>query len=467
MKGKLRTQLSLGFAIIILITVALISLVSTLLITREFENYMAKQQAEYAEELAVGLAMQYSEETGWNVDYIHGMGMYALNDGYSIKVVDGDNRLVWDAENHDMEMEYCPDMGYCHNIIQKMEERKDKLSEGGGQSVTKTCDMERNGTVIGRAEITYYTPYYYNENAFDFVKSLNIILLVIGAISVVAAACVGIIFAKKITSPIVNVTRTADQISSGNYSVRVEEKTGTAELKELSSSINNMAEKIDRQEIIRKQLTSDVAHELRTPLANVSAQLELITEGVAEPSAERLKGISEEIERLSSLVGELEKLRQIENNALEKREFDLLQVAKSSANVFDAEIKRHNLTCAVCGDSQMIFADEGKIRQVITNLMSNAVKYSPEGGAIEIAVRDGGKNAILSVKDNGIGIPEAERELIFERFYRTDKSRNRKTGGVGIGLTIVSAIVKAHGGTIQVQSEEGVGSTFTVFLPKE
>ena len=114
----------------------------------------------------------------------------------------------------------------------------------------------------------------------------------------------------------------------------------------------------------------------------------------------------------------------------------------------------------------MLPADEHKMKQVITNLLSNAVKFSHEGGRIWIAATNDGGNAVLSVKDNGIGISEKDRELIFERLYRADQSRSRKTGGVGICLTIVNAIVKAHGGSIEVESEEGKGSTFIVFLPQ-
>ncbi|MGN0806724.1 MAG: sensor histidine kinase, partial [Candidatus Coproplasma sp.] len=243
-------------------------------------------------------------------------------------------------------------------------------------------------------------------------------------------------------------------------------KVGTAELKELSVAINNMAEQIEKQETLRKQLTSDVAHELRTPLSSVSAQLEMILDGVFEPSEERLNGISEEVNRLSVLVSDLEKLQQIENNVLERAETDLFDLARSTVNLFEAEINRNDLTCTVTGNSVKVYADERKIQQVITNLLSNAVKYSHEGGAIEIDVQDGGDCAVLSVRDYGIGISEEDQKLIFERFYRTDKSRNRKTGGVGIGLTIASEIVKAHGGKIEVESLEGKGTLFTVTIPK-
>lgn len=412
---------------------------------------------QFSEELAEGLSMQYSD--GWNVDYIHGMGMYALNDGYILKVYDIRDEVVWDAENHDMQQ--------CHQIMQDIEERMKQLSGGKGQFVTHSYNLEADGEIIGRAEITYYTPYYYDEYAFKFVDSLNVILLVIGVIAIVSAGGVGILFAKRISRPIEKVTKVADEISQGNYSIRAEVKTGTFELKELSAAINNMAEQIEKQEAIRKQLTSDVAHELRTPITSVSAQLEMILEGVFEPTEERLQGIFDEVGRLSTLVSDLEKLQQIENTVLERTQTDLLDLAKGAVNVFEAEISKNGLTCTVSGQSVKLFADERKIQQVIANLLSNAIKYSRKGGSVEVAVTEDDGCAVLSVKDNGIGISEEEQKLIFERFYRTDKSRNRKTGGVGIGLAIANAIVKAHGGKIRVQSVDGSGSTFTVTLPKE
>lgn len=375
-----------------------------------------------------------------------------------MKVYDSQNEVVWDAENHDME--------HCHQMMQEIEERMNRLSGDEGQFVTHSYDILSGEKIIGRADITYYTPYYFNENAFRFIDSLNIILLATGIICIINAICMGVIFAKKISKPIIKVTDIADEISKGDYSVRTDSRTSTVELRELSQAINNMAEKIERQEGLRKQLTSDVAHELRTPLTNISTQVEMIVDGLFEPTKERLNGIYDEVNRLSSLVSELEKLQLIENTKLNKTEVDLLELAKSTASVFEAEFNKYNLQCTVLGEKTLLFADEGKLRQVITNLISNAIKYSQSGGTIEISVKSDGENAVLSVKDHGIGISEEDKELIFERFYRTDKSRSRKSGGVGIGLAIVNAIVKAHGGKIEVESTEGMGSDFIVTLPK-
>ena len=225
----------------------------------------------------------------------------------------------------------------------------------------------------------------------------------------------------------------------------------------------------EKQEDVRRQLTSDVAHELRTPVANVSSQLEAMIEEVWEPTKERLQSCYDELGRISGIISDLEKLRQIEasNMVLEKEPVDLLELAQAVKTAFEPELAKKKLTCMVTGESAIISGDQRRLHQVIFNLVSNAVKYSTESGQILIDIHNSGKNVQLTVKDQGIGIAKEDIPLIFERFYRTDRSRNRKTGGAGIGLTIVKAIVLAHGGNISVESVKGCGSCFMVVLPKK
>ena len=229
-----------------------------------------------------------------------------------------------------------------------------------------------------------------------------------------------------------------------------------------------MAESLEKQENLRKQLTSDVAHELRTPITNVSSYLEAILEGVWEPTPERLQHCYDELGRITKLVSDLEQLRQVENENLKlrKTEVDLLELARTAVKNFETQFQEKKLHCRVDGVPAMVFADRDRIQQVITNLVSNAVKYSNENGTIRVVTEDIGVSVIIRVEDDGIGIAEKDRELIFERFYRTDRSRNRKTGGAGIGLAIVKTIVQAHDGRIAVESEEEHGSRFAVTLPK-
>lgn len=292
-------------------------------------------------------------------------------------------------------------------------------------------------------------------------------LAVVGIISIVFAAIAGIILAGKISVPVKAATRAAKDIARGNYNNRINTDVCTMELSELGNAVNHMAESLDNQEMLRRRLTSDVAHELRTPVANVSSNIEAIIEGVLEPTNERLSSCYNELERITGIITELEKLRQIEgeNMILHIGHVDIYELAKEVKLIFENEMSKKNIRCDIIGEHIDVCVDKDKMSQVLNNLISNAVKYTDNYGNIQITVIQENENVVITVKDNGCGIDDNDIQYIFERFYRTDKSRNRSTGGAGIGLTITRAIVQLHGGTIHVESKKGVGSLFKVTIP--
>lgn len=456
---SLRTMIAARFALLVLSVVFVISIASNVLINRQFEKYVEEQQRTHVEELAQNISYQYSRATGgWNLDYIHGLGMYALNEGYIIKLYDANGDMLWDAENHDMTL--------CHQMMDtitlRMRENRPDLD---GDFVNRRFDLEQEHEAIGFLDIGYYNPYSLNENEFHFISALNQILIAVGLVSLLGAILMGLLLAGNVTEPIVKTVEITKQISEGDYHVRFQGDVKTKELRGLAQAVNQMAESLEEQENLRKRLTSDVAHELRTPLANVSSYLEAIMEGVWEPAPERLQSCYDELNRLSKLVSDLERLRQAENFKLQKTEVDLLELAETVVRNFETQIAEKNLRCSLGGSHSVAFVDRSRIQQVITNLVSNAIKYSNENGIIRVTVEAREDTAVICVEDDGIGIAKEDQKLIFERFYRTDKSRNRKTGGAGIGLTIVRTIVQAHGGTIAVESKKGHGSRFLVTLP--
>jgi len=192
-------------------------------------------------------------------------------------------------------------------------------------------------------------------------------------------------------------------------------------------------------------------------------------DGVWETSGERLESCHEEIIRINRLVGDLEKLNRFEAEAaaLTYSEFDLCELIQHIANSFEPEFYKKGVALHFTGDREIIRADRDKIGQVIVNLLSNALKYTPSGGRVEIGATGSELLAKVVVEDSGEGIPPEDLPFIFERLYRADRSRSRLTGGSGLGLSITKAIVEAHKGTIEVGSEPGKGTVFTVFLPKE
>lgn len=460
---RLRTTIAVRFAMIVLAVVFLISIVSNVLINRQFEKYVEEQQRIRAEEMAQNLSGQYNALSGeWNLDYVHGLGMYALNEGYIIKLYDSKENILWDAENHDMTL--------CHQMMDSISLRmKEQRPDMDGEFVTHRFDLTQGSQVIGFLYVNYYSPYYLNENGFQFVKALNQILLAVGAVSLLGAVLMGILLANSIAKPITKTVEITKQISEGDYAIRFQDDVSTAELLALAQSVNQMAASLQEQEALRKRLTSDIAHELRTPIANVSSYLEAILEGVWEPTSDRLKSCYEELDRISKLVSDLDRLWQIENENLNlhKTEVNLLESARTAVQNFDTQLAQKQLLCTVTGTPATVLADYDRIQQVFTNLISNAIKYSNEGGNIRVIIEETKDAGVIRVEDDGIGIAQKDLPLIFERFYRTDRSRNRKTGGVGIGLTIVKTIVQSHGGRIEAKSEEGRGSQFLITLPKK
>ena len=191
-------------------------------------------------------------------------------------------------------------------------------------------------------------------------------------------------------------------------------------------------------------------------------------DGIWKPEAVRLQSCHEETVRLSKLVGDLEKLSlyEGENLVLTKRPFDISSLIARVALNFEAEFKSKGIALQAKMQPVEIVADEDKISQVLVNLLSNALKYTNEGGEVAVKTIPKEDAVEIEISDTGIGISDEDQQLIFERFYRTDLSRNRKSGGSGIGLAIAKAIISAHHGTIAVKSTPGIGSTFTIILPR-
>lgn len=388
------------------------------------------------------------------------MGMYALDEGFIIRLYDREGNLLWDAENHDM--------AYCHEVMENITHRMETMRpDMHGHFVTYSYELEPDGHKQGTLEISYYTPYYLDENKFQFIKALNRILVIVAIVSLAVAALFGVLISKRITKPISGVISVTRKISEGDYAVRAETDLKELEIYELAAAVNHMADSLQDQEYLRKQMTKDIAHELRTPVTNISSYMEMMMEGVMDPTKERLDSCYQELSRLSSIIRDLERLENAESDdiSLDLEEMDLSDLSRTILKGFETKLREKNIRASITGDAAYVLADKGRMGQVIANLLSNAIKYTDENGSIDVYVKRDKDKVSLMVEDTGIGIPEDEQSRIFERFYRTDKSRTRKTGGAGIGLSISKAIVLAHNGSICCESRDEKGTRFIVSLP--
>ena len=288
-------------------------------------------------------------------------------------------------------------------------------------------------------------------------------------VAVAIALLIAFFLSQRILSPVKKLTLAARQLGQGDFSQRVAVKD-KSEVGELARAFDVMAENLERTEQLRKNMVADVAHELRTPLSNIKGYLEAVSDGVVQPDAATIHTLNEEAILLARLVEDLQELSLAEAGTLK-----LVCHTENIAGLINQTVatvqpkavaKGLAITTELPDKLPLVNIDAHRISQVLRNLLENAIAYTAAGGTIKVAAGLPDNRVVeVSVTDTGQGIPAPELPLIFERFYRVDKSRTRATGGSGLGLTIAKRLVEAHGGQIKAESEPGKGSRFSFTLP--
>ncbi|PDO09242.1 MAG: two-component sensor histidine kinase [Candidatus Reconcilbacillus cellulovorans] len=318
----------------------------------------------------------------------------------------------------------------------------------------------------------YQEQYGVDPNLPGLIAHLEQALLpsILWTLAAVAAfgALVGLYAAKRLSAPLVDMKRAAEQIMRGDLSVRTR-AVGRDELAELGRALNMLAERLEEQERLRVAMTQDIAHELRTPLATLKSHLQAMLDGIWDPTPDRLRSCYEEAERLAALVADLEQLAEMDSPdfRLDPKPENLRTLVEQSVGRVLAAFREKGVRLAVDADSPAeTCVDRDRFIQIMINLLTNALKFTPPGGSVDIRLHDEPDAVRLIVRDTGVGIAPEHIPHVFERFYRADPSRSRKTGGSGLGLAIVKKLVDAHGGSIRLDSAPGRGTAVTVRLPK-
>jgi signal transduction histidine kinase len=254
-------------------------------------------------------------------------------------------------------------------------------------------------------------------------------------------------------------------MASGDRTARAGGIRAPGELRELATAFDQMAATLDRQEQLRRDLVADVAHELRTPVAILQAGHEALLDGVAEPTPAELASLRDEVLRLARMVGDLQTLAAADAAALQLalRPADLAEVAATAADSLARRFEVAGITLDQDLTRVPVRADERWLHQVITNLLTNALKFTPAGGRVTIHTSQRGAEAILQVSDSGVGIPAGDLPHIFDRFWRGRQAA--QISGSGIGLAIAAELARAHGGELIARSEPGQGTELTLTLP--
>ena len=286
----------------------------------------------------------------------------------------------------------------------------------------------------------------------------------------IVAIAGGLFWTRKALHPVEAMRHTAEQISSGNLRQRLPVSSTGDAIENLARTLNQMLGRLDRAYQQAVRFSADASHELRTPITILRGEMEALirTEKMSDVSRDRLGSILEEIERLSSIVESLISLARLDaGENKEHKAVDLSHLVRTTVEQMQLLAEEKNILVTVeAPQPYFIMGESESLKQVIINLFDNAVKYTMNGGSIIVSTYVTDRNTVLKFKDNGMGIASDDIPHIFERFYRTDNARSQAIQGAGLGLSIVQSICQAHGGTIEVDSQQGGGTVFTITFPR-
>ncbi len=453
-KGKGPTftgRVTLAFLLVSLMTIFAAVGILSIVWEQHFQSYTRDNMERLAHSTADGIAEGYERYKG---DWYGGAlasaaSASSLYDTVYIQVTDASGNIVYDDAGTGV---YIPGLTSLKN------------AEKNTAIAPIMVDGDRVGTVYVRvfgSETLLTQP----DQEFRAKSYQAMIFASIAAIVIALAA--GVLFARALVRPINRITNAAAAIKEGDFGARTNMQ-GNDEISRLGRTFDLMADSVEANRELERRLVTDVAHELRTPLMAIQSTVEAMIDGVFEADEERLETLNSEVRRLSRLVDALLKLSRLENrsNPVEFNKVDLSELLETIITTHQAYVDDAGLSLEFKHDPHVyVYGNADMLRQATANLISNAVRYTPEGGHISVIVRKGDIMGQISVRDTGIGLTPEEVKMVFSRFWRADPGRARDTGGLGIGLSVVKEIVDRHNGWVRVEGKPNEGACFTIYIP--
>ena len=448
------TRVTLAFALIAAMTALVAIGVVSFVWEQHFQTYTTENMRNTANITAQRIAAIY-QRTGdlWNPDTTKPAAQVVeMTTGVGVKVIDAAGGTPFDSSI----------------IIGEDVDGFQRSFEPTDASQIAMANIVVEGVAVGSVRIWVYgSDTLMRQPDQEFRDNSYQAMGIAALVAIVLASCIGFLFARNLVAPINRMTTTARAIKEGDLSARTE-LHGEDEIARLGETFDAMADSVEKDRMLERRLTTDVAHELRTPLMAIQATVEAMVDGVYEADEERLVTVNSEVQRLSRLVDALLRLSRLENraNPMKEEVVNVGELIEGIIATHEMFVSDSGLTLSYEAQPDVyVMGDPDMIRQATANLISNAVRYTPEGGSIDVRVRRGDIMASIAVQDTGIGLSREEAKMVFSRFWRADAGRTRESGGLGVGLAVVKEIVDRHGGWVQVEGEKGKGACFTIHIP--
>jgi two-component system sensor histidine kinase BaeS len=420
------------------------------LMLEDFRAYLEGEAEDRIYMIQADLEGAYQRQGAWNKDLQGREAIRALMSGFEIKLVDQAGRTVIDTREA---------IENASPLVRKRVEAFAQFSGSGSPGSFVPYHLFLSGMQIGTLEVRELRP----RREELFLGRSNRFMVLSMAIVGGIALLLSVVFSRRFTRPVKELALAASAISRGDLHRRVS-SSREDELGDLSQAFNNMADTLERQELLRKKLIADVAHELRTPLAVMQGELEGMLDRLIPTDPAHLQSLHDETGRLKKMVSGIEELNQAEAGrlALKKQWIEIKPFLQDIVDRYTISFQEKGTGLElVCEGGRQLYADPERLSQIILNLLSNSLKATGRGGSVSIRVALSEGGLTITVEDNGKGIREEELPFIFERFYRGPG------GGLGIGLTIVKELAEAHGAKVEVKSAPGKGSAFILHFPGE
>jgi len=454
-------RLAFAFAAVAALTALTAALLLSATWSYQFNEYLRERLQLTADGVAAVVENAYPQYGGYSIDTLAQIPRFGLS-GIGVQVLDMDNNVLYDdatTGKHIQEM-----LG--GKVTDGAIEDSEFVIKPQGTIVTSPIHVMSQQ--VGTVRVWAYGPgamLTARDNQFKLGSLLG--LAVAALVAIIGASIAGRFYARRLVKPIARITTTAQALKGGDEDAR----TGMApddEIGFLGHVFDEMADAIEADRQMERRLTADVAHELRTPLQAIQATVEAMQDGVLPADEEHLGVVRDETVRLARLTNGILELTRLENGTatFECTRTDVAIPVRTAVDAHEALMETREIAVTVnLAEGVYACIQPDRILQAVGNLLSNAARYTPAGGGVDVVLRSDGGSAVIEVSDTGIGIAEEDLDLVFSRFWRADDARATTSGGLGIGLAVTKEIVERHKGTIRAARRDGGGAVFTIRLP--